>query len=114
MPKNNYPDNKHMEALYTLGPDFSFTKWNELRRIEMTAHRRAEQYCNGEITEEQSDASDKRIEKRIIKVFGKIPDGFFLNGDPRGYALKLDNEKVTIPDGMHKDWGGYGIICPLD
>ena len=35
----------------------------------------------------------------------------FLNGDPRGYALKLCDQfsKDKI---IYKDWGGYGIIAP--
>lgn len=38
----------------------------------------------------------------------------FVNGDPRGYTLKIDDK---YKDKMHKagvyrDWGGYGIIAP--
>lgn len=46
----------------------------------------------------------------------------FLNRDPRGYALKIDDQWIrdratristngeTYP--LHTDWGGYGIIAP--
>lgn len=36
-------------------------------------------------------------------------DRVWFNGDPRGYALKVD-----LRDGetLHRDWGGYGIIAP--
>lgn len=38
----------------------------------------------------------------------------FLNGDPRGYALKIEDEWLRDrPEvRIHKDWGGYGIIAP--
>jgi hypothetical protein len=59
------------------------------------------------------------IAARVNIAFGgklAVP-GFFVNGDPRGYALKIDNE---TPEGkaliqktkMHTDWGGYGILSP--
>ena len=40
-------------------------------------------------------------------------EAIFLNGDPRGYALKIKDDfirdnKVNI----YKDWGGYGIFAP--
>jgi len=33
--------------------------------------------------------------------------------DPRGYALKLDDEwtRANAPH-IHRDWGGYGILAP--
>jgi len=58
------------------------------------------------------------IAAKVAKVFGGvIPPAFFVNGDCRGYALKIDNDK---PEGaaliaavkMHTDWGGYGILSP--
>ena len=37
----------------------------------------------------------------------------FLNGDPRGYALKIPDDYVRDNDlNIHRDWGGYGIIAP--
>lgn len=58
------------------------------------------------------------IESRIEQLFGCLPPGFFVNGDPRGYALKLDpdrhpNAKALIESArLHRDWGGYGILSP--
>lgn len=42
---------------------------------------------------------------------GTIPEGFFWNLDPRGYALKIDPEKGGVV-GLMTDWGGYGILAP--
>ena len=39
------------------------------------------------------------------------PVAIFLNLDPRGYALKIDDQDARALD-IYKDWGGYGIICP--
>ena len=37
----------------------------------------------------------------------------FLNGDARGYALKIDDEYLKNNNfNIHRDWGGYGIIAP--
>lgn len=42
----------------------------------------------------------------------------FINRDPRGYALKVNDEwqreqkKAGKPYIGHEDWGGYGIIAP--
>ena len=38
----------------------------------------------------------------------------FINGDPRGYALKIDDkyQDRLHKVGIHRDWGGYGIIAP--
>lgn len=58
------------------------------------------------------------IKRRVEQLFGCLPPGFFLNGDPRGYALKLDpdrhpNAKALIEAArLHRDWGGYGILSP--
>lgn len=68
-------------------------------------------YCNGEIDEVACDEACRFAAEAVARIFGGVPAGFFVNRDPRGYALKLDNEVTTIPDGMHKDWGGYGILA---
>lgn len=107
--------------------------WRKLCKIERKASSGAVAYCNGatchtahtltstkqrlvwnfNADENAWESFSQWIEAKVAKVFGGVPQGFFVNGDPRGYALKLDNEKVTIPDGMHKDFGGYGILAAV-
>lgn len=108
--EQRFKDN-HMQALKSIGFTGSF---RTLRSLERIANHNAERACNdGDFTEAQHDAADKWVSVRVAKLFGgTLPKGFFINHDPRGAALKLDNETVTIPDGMHKDWGGYGILAP--
>ena len=37
----------------------------------------------------------------------------FINGDPRGYALKIKEEYVRKHNlKIYRDFGGYGIIAP--
>jgi hypothetical protein len=108
-------DNHHraLEALATNGKSGK-QLWQALNRLEHTAHKRAEDYCNGTVTVEQWEAFAEKAERAVGVIFGKVPAGFHLNGDPRGYALKLDPDHgATIPEGMHKDWGGYGILAAV-
>ena len=112
-----------------------------LLKIERDAHNAATAQCNGaayngqpfrpwwdeetgeELDENPWTAFQRSIAERVAMVFGRsprpehAPPGFFVNGDPRGYALKIDNDK---PEGkalieavkLHTDWGGYGILSP--
>lgn len=85
--------------------------WRKLRRLEAEATRITTALCNGEIEQEKADQALQRIALNVDLVFGRRPDGFFINRDPRGFACKLDPEHASIPDGMYKDWGGYGILA---
>lgn len=76
--------------------------------------------CDSNYTRDGYDLSErdsKRIAALVAGALGKLPPGFFVNTDQRGYALKIDNEN---PEGralieavkLHTDWGGYGILSP--
>lgn len=79
--------------------------YRKLRRIEGRASKYATDDCNGDSVPENWR---ERIEKAVAEVFLRTPDGFFVNGDPRGYALKLEK----APEGMQTDWGRYGLLAP--
>jgi len=89
----------------------------KLHSIEAKAHKLAEDYCNGENgvdTETWPDLTDKILD-RLDKIIGfrKLNIPVFINGDARGYALKIDDEYVRVHElKIHKDWGGYGILAP--
>ena len=87
--------------------------WRKLRTIEVIAHAAATDYYNTKIDTAQLDAVKDSVGKEIERLFKRKIPGLMFNSDPRGYALKLDNETVTIPEGMHKDWGGYGILAAI-
>jgi len=94
----------------------------KLRRLENVGHRLAEDWCNGPVPdyEEQSCV----LMAKLAKVLGKHDAPVFLNGDPRGYALKIEDEWMQDngPDysaggkgeglRLYQDWGGYGILAP--
>ena len=128
---------RHWRALETLSkvPTSGLALWRKLRRIESLAHAAAEARCNGVPFTAQSkrtydfcgteDAWDNFCTREILpavaRVLGRIPDGFFINADPRGYALKIRTAKcndgtaevtAALPDGMQTDWGSYGILAP--
>lgn len=85
--------------------------WRKLRRIEADAHQFAEQCCNYGVEDCDLENHEMKIKFRVARVFGgKLPPGFFINGDPRGYALKL--EANSVPDWPHTDWGRYQILAP--
>lgn len=98
--------------------------WRKLRRIEALAHDAATAQCNGERYGSQPYREDDEtgdspldvffdgIRADVARVFGGVlPDGFRINHDPRGYALLLSSEKVTIQQGMQTNWGGDGILA---
>lgn len=112
-----------------------------LLKIERDANNAATAQCNGadyngqpfrktwddvtgdELDENPWEAFKRSIAERVALAFGRsprpenAPPAFFVNGDARGYALKIDNEK---PEGkalieavkLHTDWGGFGILSP--
>lgn len=100
-----------------------------LLKIEKLAHMGAEAYCNGENfypynfngNENAWDEFSEMIEKRVKEVFGgQLPAFFTVNGDARGYALKIrgaeaghDYGKALIEQtGLERDWGGNGLLAP--
>lgn len=132
---------KHYETCERLGlhlgrkdPDgkkISIALWN----LENQCHAAAVAYCNGErfhgcIFMQMPIAVDfgtdgcaawehikTAAKNQIYRIFGTVPSGFFVNGDARGYAVKIDNENPAgqaLIDAvqLHRDWGGYGILSP--
>lgn len=101
----------NLEQLSSKENPHGYDMYLRLRSIEKEATRLTTAECNGETTEQASERKRASIENRIKEVFGgKLPTGFFINGDPRGYALKI-KELHTKPD-FYKDFGGYGILAP--
>jgi hypothetical protein len=86
-----------------------------LRRLETKAHKLATDYCNGENgvnTDNWEQLTDPIVAKvnKILRIDPKRSP-VFVNGDARGYALKLQDEWAKDRN-IYKDWGGYGILAP--
>ena len=117
---------KQGDALRALFPKASeyagYALYVAVRKLEVEAHRVAEDYCNRPLPADYVDRKHESILARLDRILGfkdqKIP--IFCNSDPRGYALKISDawmaqkwppsssERAPI----HTDWGGYGILAP--
>ncbi len=114
----------HINWLIALGMDRDMAQTKGLHHLRVSEgrmHRAAERYCNGEIDETILTRTEDRVTEKLIVLFnGKLPDGFFINTDPRGYALKIEdsvmkeNQEEWAKLGLspERDWGGYGILAP--
>jgi len=89
----------------------------KLRRIELEASRITAAYANGEIDGNTMENKLNRIEIKLVQILptrfigNKVTACWFINCDPRGYALKVP-ETLAMEHHIYKDWGGYGIIAP--
>jgi hypothetical protein len=140
---------QHGETLLDLFPNASerdpVKLCKKLRRLELKAQRFAVDLCNGDIQQDADGAfyrqwgrgtvgpfltsktnEKEQIEKSLCNLLrmthsDTVANGFFINQDPRGYALKLSDDYVkgfnNARDAQGKprlytDWGGYGILAP--
>lgn len=112
---------RHIEQLQKLG--YIYDKMNAIKMLENAVNRLGVKDCNGEISQEDFKVLERIYMNRAKKLFGgKLPKGFFMNGDPRGYSLKLDTEAWRVSDDAREnyeaqpisytDWGGYMILAP--
>jgi len=82
-----------------------------LHRLEFKAHQLAIRLCNGpEFAPGKYEEETESVLARVRAILEQGPS-IFMNGDPRGYALKIEDEESRSLE-IHKDWGGFGIICP--
>jgi hypothetical protein len=103
----------HHAALETIFPGHTgLGAWRKLRRLEARAHLAATSYCDGDITADRYEEEQEAVRRAVEKLAGGELTALYINGDPRGYALKLDLPGEAIPVGMATDWGGYGILAP--
>jgi hypothetical protein len=92
----------------------NITLCKKLHKLERQAHKVATDYCNGDIDTEAWDSIADNIYDKLCKILGdKASDYCFLNGDCRGYALKIHDDIVRDNNYIiYRDWGGYGILSP--
>lgn len=87
-----------------------------LRRLEAQGAALALENCNVGIEDAEYFERQARILSRVHALLNynaqEVP--VFVNGDPRGYALKIDDAWMRAhPEyTLHRDWGGYGILAP--
>lgn len=106
---------KHVQLLGKLSNDemsgpYRFDLYSKLKRLENRANRICVAECNGYIEESKADAALEKIKKQVCALLPALTT-VFINGDPRGYSLKI-KESEAKELGMYQDWGGYGILAP--
>lgn len=105
---------ENLNAIFNTGIE-PITLCKKLHRLEVKAHRLATDYCNGEngVNSDNWEAKVYPILSQVNKILGVDGMNSFIivNGDARGYALKI-SEAYCANLKIHKDWGGYGIIAP--
>ena len=88
----------------------------KLLALEKRGHRAATDYCNGDMGEPKWKFERAHLIKEVESAFGVTVPGLLINGDARGYALKIDDGFVRdyYPSeiAFYRDWGGYGILSP--
>jgi len=105
---------RHLGVTDPDGKKISVALW----KAEKLGAERALHMCNdSSYGEEMQSQCRHDVCLMVEDALGTIPPGFFINGDPRGYALKIDNENpaglaLIRAVGLHTDFGGYGILSP--
>lgn len=94
----------------------------KLRRIENAVSKPILDYCNGACAEQAVSSACKSALDKLRKL-GLPMEHVFINRDPRGYALKLNDDWTRKHNNalcevgnqelqIDSDWGGYGILAP--
>ena len=88
----------------------------KLRRLESRGAALGLRMCNGpEYPEGEEDKITENILAKVDTLLNFKASGVpvFVNRDPRGYALKIDDKWLQEhKPALYSDWGGYGIIAP--
>jgi len=87
-----------------------------LLKIEQRAHRVMEAFCNGECNDSGFENAKNAARENVQALFNHNLQGLKINGDPRGYTLKIDDDvtRELFDAGitMQRDFGGYGLLAP--
>jgi|TARA_R110002020_G_scaffold42141_1_gene123796 hypothetical protein len=110
---------QHLENLNAIFPQAIDGYFEKLQCLEKRACKFNEDHCNGLIDSEsdwEKQSQAFKLELNEILRPGS-PAILYVNGDPRGYSLKIETEERQRLFREEKiniwgDWGGYGILCP--
>jgi len=110
----------NLNAIFETGLD-NVKLAKKFHSLEVKAHKLAEDYCNGVngVTTDNFDEKCEPILKAVDKISNYTRKGVpvFVNGDARGYALKIEDSWTAgynskAEKRIYTDWGGYGILAP--
>ena len=102
-----------LKTVFNLDPNTDPVQLSKrLFRLENKAHRLALDFCNGNIDQLTWDNEASKILDKVQAIL-KNKKNIFVNGDARGYALKIDDDYIRVNNfNIYRDFGGYGIIAP--
>jgi len=102
-----------LKAVFNMDPNTDPVQLSKrLFRLENKAHRLAVDFCNGDIDQLTWDSEASKILDKVQAIL-KYKKNIFVNGDARGYALKIDDNYIRSNNfNIYRDFGGYGIIAP--
>ena len=117
--------NKHIAQLRAIFPALQSRADHEIEGFlahrEWRVHRAAERLCSdSSYGNEGYDRAVEPIREELRRFLGLGDTRIrvIVNSDPRGHALKIDDEDIRalrdsgVVDFDHRDCGGYGIIWP--
>ena len=85
----------------------------KLRLLEGKQDKANLDYCNGEMLPESHELITERTRNAVYNLLGDKGPELYINSDPRGYALKIDDAVVRAQAlDIPTDWGGYGLLAP--
>jgi hypothetical protein len=108
----------HELLLKTIFPDAIDGFIDELYELEEKVCKVNEDYCNGDLDYDRWEFKHKVFEGKLEDILNPSnPDVLYVNGDPRGYGLKIESEEKNRLFEQDKinifsDMGGYGILAP--
>ncbi len=100
---------RHLDALERLtGRSDTVAVYRRCRRLEAHLNRLAVALCNGDINQETWGTAGQKPLKELSDLF----KGFIvhINGDPRGYTIKVSIPAGKLLENTPTDWGGD--FCP--
>jgi hypothetical protein len=85
-----------LKTVFNLDPNTDPVQLSKrLFRLENKAHRLALDFCNGNIDQLTWDNEASKILDKVQAIF-KNKKNIFVNGDARGYALKIDDDILGL------------------
>ena len=101
---------------YVMGGEITYSDGEDSATFDATFGRSAFEVSDGSVARIEYNDHDyihQRTLKSLTKILKPGDVTLHINGDPRGYALKVDDKWVCGNNAVLKrDWGGYGILAP--
>jgi hypothetical protein len=88
-----------------------------LVRMENTISKLSLAQCNdADFDISLLDRSIEVAKQKFGDMFPDLSNDLYINTDPRGYALKIDDKAMQSGKydvcKLDRDWGGYGLLSP--